>query len=119
MARLGGDGHVVVAALERLGDQPLVVTDLVGVLAVGVGGVDQVHAGVERGVDRADRLLLRRPAREGHRHGAEPDREDVGARQPAGAGVNSCHVNYFPRRVVGRNRSRVSTQDYAALIIRA
>ena len=75
VAGLGGDDHVVVAALQRLGDQPLVVADLVFVLAVGVGGVDQVHAGVERGVDRADRLLLRRAAREGHRHRAEPDRK--------------------------------------------
>ena len=31
MAGLGGDDHVVVAALQRLGDQPLVVADLVGV----------------------------------------------------------------------------------------
>ena len=109
VAGLGGDEDVVVAALQRLRDQPLVVADLVLVLAVGVGGVDQVHAGVERGVDGADRLLLRRSAGEGHRHRAEADREDLGVRQAAGFRLDSCHVNYLPgplKRQTGPNRRR-------------
>ena len=65
VARLGGDDHVVVAALQRLGDQPLVVADLVLAGAVGVGGVDQVDAGVERGVDRRGSPAPRRGGRRG------------------------------------------------------
>ena len=65
VAGLGRDEHLVVAALQRLGDQPLVVADLALVDAVRVGRVDEVDAGVERGVDGADRLLLGRSARRG------------------------------------------------------
>ena len=93
---LGGDDHVVVAALQGLGDQALVVADVVLVDGVGVGGVDQVDAGVERGVDGADRLLLGRSALEGHRHRAEADREDLDSRQPSVLGLDSCHHNRFP-----------------------
>ena len=93
VAGLGGDDDVVVAAVQRLGDQPLVVADLALVAGVGVGGVDQVDAGVERGVDRADRLLLGRPAGEGHRHRAESDGEDVPPRQLARLRFGSCHGN--------------------------
>jgi hypothetical protein len=50
--------------------------DVVGAQAVGVGRVDERHAGVERGVDRADRLLLVGPAVDRQRHGAEADRAD-------------------------------------------
>ncbi len=44
---------------ERLRDQPLVVADVPIVEAVDVGGVDQGHPGVQRGVKHADRLGLR------------------------------------------------------------
>ncbi len=96
VARLGGDEHVVAAALEGLGDQPLVVADLVLAGAVGVGGVDQGHAGVERGVDDADRLRLVGAAVERQRHPAEPDRKDLGVRQAAACRLNSCHHNHLP-----------------------
>jgi hypothetical protein len=52
------------------------VADVVGVEVVGVGGVDDRHAGVEGGVDRADRPLFVRPALDRHRHAAETDRAD-------------------------------------------
>ena len=55
MAALRGDDDVVAARpRERLGDQPLVVPDLLLAGAVGVGRVDERDPGVERGVDGAD-----------------------------------------------------------------
>ena len=83
VAALGGHDHVVAPAAQRLGDQPLVVADVVLALGVGVGGVDQLAAGVQRGVDRADRLLLRGASPQRHGHRAQPDREDVGVAEAA------------------------------------
>src|SRR5213080_3582276 len=50
---LRGEDNVVAAALEGLAD------DLLGLAgAIDVGGVDEVDAGVERGVDDPDRLVV-------------------------------------------------------------
>ena len=77
-AALGGDRHrtaVTAPARERLGDQALVVADLGLVEAVGVGGIDQRDARVERGVNDADGLRLGRPAiGDGEVHSAVADR---------------------------------------------
>ena len=87
VAALGRDDHAVAAAAQRLGDQPLVVADVVARRGVRVGGVDQGHAGVERGVDRADRLVLVGAAVERERHRAEADREDLGVAERAWSAV--------------------------------
>jgi hypothetical protein len=50
-AELGGQHHLVAAALERLADQPLV-----DVGTVDLGGVDERDAQVDGPVDGADRL---------------------------------------------------------------
>ena len=50
---LGGEDDVVAAAFEGLADDLLVLA-----LAVDVSGVDEVDAGVERGVDDPDRLVV-------------------------------------------------------------
>src|SRR5439155_2404042 len=75
---LGGGNPVVAAAFERLAD------DLFGLAGgVDVGGVDEVDAGVERGVDDADRLVVVGLAPGAEHHGAEAqlaDR-DAGASQ--------------------------------------
>jgi hypothetical protein len=76
---LRGDEDVVAVAGpggQGRGEQALVRPDVVGAQAVGVGRVDERHPGVERGVDRADRLLLVGPAVDRQRHGAEADRAD-------------------------------------------
>jgi hypothetical protein len=80
VAALGRDQHaggVAAPARQRLGDQRLVVADLVGVQVVGVGRIDQGHAGVERGVDRPDRAVGVGPSLDGHRHAAESDGADL------------------------------------------
>lgn len=52
-ADLGGQHDVVAAAIERLAD------DLLGLAGgVDVGGVDEVDAGVEGGVDDADGVVV-------------------------------------------------------------
>jgi hypothetical protein len=74
------DQHVrgVAAVLgHRAGDQGLVVTDLVGVPVIGVRGVDQRDAGLQRGVDGRDRTLLVGAPLDGHRHTAQTDRSDL------------------------------------------
>ena len=64
VAALGRDEHaggVAAVALQGLGDEQLVVADLVSRgQVVGVGRVDEGDAGVEGGVDRGDRPLARR-----------------------------------------------------------
>ena len=77
---LGGQDDVVAAALQRLAD------DLLGLPAgVDVGGVDEVDAGVERGVDDADRLVVVRvaPGAEHHRPEAHLADRDAGATEQA------------------------------------
>jgi hypothetical protein len=81
---LGGHQHAVAAPVQGPGDQPLVVADVVLVPRVRVGGVDQVHARVDRRVDRAHGALLRRAGGERHRHRTEADREHVGAAKLSG-----------------------------------
>ena len=57
----GGDqdvGGVRAIRGQRLGDQPFVVADAVGVRCIRIGGVDEGDALLERGVDRGDRLGL-------------------------------------------------------------
>src|SRR5690606_32954720 len=67
-------GGVAAVRGERLGDERLVVADLVGVEVVGVGGVDEGDAGVQGGVDGRHRAGAVRATLDGHRHAAEPDR---------------------------------------------
>jgi hypothetical protein len=60
------------ARAQRLADQELVVAH-----PVEVAGVEQRHAGVERGADRRDALrILDRRVGAGHAHAAQPDRGD-------------------------------------------
>ena len=108
VAALGGDEHAVAAAAQRLGDQPLVVADVAIVARVRVRGVDQVHAGVQRRVDRADRPVLVGPALERERHPAESDREDLGVAERAcvlGRGHPCClpEAHVFGRDVVAQS----------------
>jgi hypothetical protein len=80
VAALGGDqdvGRVAAEARDRARDERLVVPEVGVVPGVGVGGVDQRDAGLQRRVDGGDRLLLVRPARERHRHTAEADGTDL------------------------------------------
>jgi hypothetical protein len=75
---LGGEHHVLAAALEGLAD------DLLGLAGgVDVGGVDEVDPGVERGVDDADRLVVvgLTPGAEHHRAEAQLADRDAGASQ--------------------------------------
>jgi len=78
-APLGGDEDVVAPALQGLGDQALAVADVAVVARIGVGGVDEVDARVEGGVDRAYRLLLVGTAIQRHGHLAQADGIDVDA----------------------------------------
>ena len=101
VAALGGDEHAVAAAAQRLGDQPLVVADLVPSQAVRVGGVDQVHAGVERRVDRADRPVLvgaAARARAASRRGRSGR-----PRRRRACGSGSCRRPYPKRTSSGRH----------------
>ena len=90
-AALGGDDDVVAAALEGLGDQALAVADVAVVARVRVGGVDEADAGVERGVDGADRALLVGTPVERHGHLAQADRMDVDSGEGAGQGRRGSH----------------------------
>src|SRR6185369_792910 len=76
-AALGGDDGAVAAAFERLADQPLGAPQ-----AVGRSGVDQVAAGVERGLDRADRgsVVAATPHPAAHGPGAQADGRALDAR---------------------------------------
>jgi hypothetical protein len=79
-AALRGDQdlrRVPVPPRQGLGDQDLVVADLVGVDVVGVGGVDQRHAGVQRGQDRGGRPFAVRTPLDRHRHATEADGADL------------------------------------------
>ena len=52
------------------------MADLVGVAVVRIGSVDQVHADVERSMDRGDGAGFIRSSLDRHRHAAEPDLAD-------------------------------------------
>ena len=73
---LGGDLHLVAAALDGLADDFFAVEG-----AVDLGGVDVGDAEVEGAVDGADRLVVVETAAgrvgAGHGHGAEPDAGDL------------------------------------------
>ncbi len=79
VATLGGEHHVLAHAelVEQPGDQPLVLTLRVRPLLVprpvGVGGVEERDAGVERGADRVGELLARLGAGLVEGHEAEAD----------------------------------------------
>ena len=78
---LGGQYHVVAPAGERLGH------DLLGLARrVHVGGVDEVHARVERGVDDADAVVVVgvAPGPEHHRPEAEMADLDAGVNRACG-----------------------------------
>ena len=83
MAALGGQEHLVAHAelVEERGDQPLVVALRAGALlvagAVGVGGVEEGHARVERRGDGVEELLARLRAGLVEGHQAEPDGADL------------------------------------------
>ncbi len=102
-ADLGGQHDLVATARDGPADQ------LLGhPVAVGVGGVDQVDAPVEGGVDDGH-ALVGVGARGGEGHGAEPEGRDLG---PAGAetttgegGVRShARLRYSPTSTSGSRR---------------
>jgi len=72
------------ASLKRLGDQALVVTHLVGVQVVGVGGVDQRHAGVQGRVDGGERAVAVGTALDRHGHAAQADCRNLDIADAAG-----------------------------------
>ena len=89
-ADLGGQHRTLaVAAGQRPADQ-----FLVGVRPVGVGGVDQRHAEVERLVDDGDRdgVVTRgfHVIGEGHPHAAQADDADLGAGAAERGGPHAC-----------------------------
>ena len=98
---LGRQDDVVAAALERLAD------DLLGLAGgVDVGGVDEVDAGVERGVDDADRVVVVgvAPGAEHHRAEAELRDLDAGASERAvvhGSGLRDVAAEGLERDAVG------------------
>ena len=88
-ATLGGHDEVLAPAApgrERRRNQPLVVAQIGVVEAVDVGGVEEGHPRVERGVKDPDTLCFGRTAFDGKMHPAVPDRRDGGrggAQRPA------------------------------------
>ena len=78
-------GPVAAGAGERLADEELVLAH-----RIEVARVDEVHAALERGVDRGDALRLVAAAVQAagaHAHAAERDRKHLGAR---GAELGRC-----------------------------
>jgi hypothetical protein len=69
-------GGVAAVGRQRLGDEQFVVPGVGGVEVVGVGRVDQGHAGVEGGVHGRDRTLPVGAALDGQGHAAQADRAD-------------------------------------------
>ena len=74
-SRFRADVNIIAIANDR-GDEALVVADVVVVEAVDVGGVDEVHAGVDHRLNDAPSLLFRRTPLNGERHSAEADFPD-------------------------------------------
>ena len=75
-AAFGGDQDaraIAAPCRERAGDEPFVVTGLVCIPAVRVGGVEEGDAGVERGVQHLDRARLVPIALGGKAHAAHAD----------------------------------------------
>ena len=75
-AALGGDpNRRPVACPRRQGacDEPFVVTGLAVVQAIGVRGVEEVDAGVERGVQHCDRAVVVSFVLGGEAHAADSD----------------------------------------------
>ena len=93
-AELGGHHHVLTALAERPAEQLLARAD-----AVGVRGVEERDAGVQRGIDHPLGLLGVDPGAE--RVGAEPD---GGHHQPAGPEGAVGHVAHVPSQPSGGNR---------------
>jgi hypothetical protein len=58
---------------ERAGDEPFVVTDIVCIAAVRVGGVEESDAGVKGGMQYLDRAGFVPIGRGGKAHAAHPD----------------------------------------------
>ena len=75
LAELGGDDGVVAPPLDRLGDQFLVLA-----VGIGVRGIEQVDADIERTLDGGDgaRIVVLAVA-DRHAHAAEPDGRDLQA----------------------------------------
>ena len=85
-AELGGEHDVVAASFQSLAD------DVLGV-AVGVGGVDEVDAGVKRLVDDAGRVLGGIAHGGGEHQGAQGVGADLDAGPAEGAvlhGISPC-----------------------------
>ena len=99
MAELRRENHLVAAALQRLAHEGLGQS---GVLAVDVGGVEERHAGVDRGVEHLagaveglgagarSAEVVAAEANGGDEQSGRPDaalgnREEVHPRYPAGA----------------------------------
>jgi hypothetical protein len=88
---LGGQHDVVAAALERLADDLL---RLAG--RVDVGGVDEVDAGVQRGVDDADGVVVVGVAPGAEHHRAQAELADRDARAPQESIVHESHGTADP-----------------------
>ncbi len=96
MAALGRQQHLLAHAelVEQTGDQSLVGALRLGAVVpgtVGVSGVEEGHAGVERCLHRVEQLLagLRTALVEGHQ--AEPDRAHLDASDGVVADVSCLH----------------------------
>ena len=96
---------VTVPGPERAGDQPLVVPQLAVVEALGVRGVDERDAGIERGVNGADSLLLRRPVGDGKMHPAVADRSDLGCVGSQTTLLHQCRARCSRRKATSWSRT--------------
>ena len=73
VAELRGEHHAVAPSAQRLAEQRLVVAP-----AIHVGGIQKVHAEVERALNHTDGLrVVARAVRARHRHASEADRADL------------------------------------------
>src|SRR5215207_5117064 len=105
VAALGGDDQVIRVRVQRLGDQTL--GDLG---AVGIGGIDEVHAQLHRPPEHAVSLLgipgLTPDARPGQSHGAETQtvhaqvaaQSERAGRRRVRSGISVGHASSFPGR---------------------
>ena len=113
VAALGGQQHAVAHAqlVEQSGDQPLVLALGAGALlvagSVGVGGVEERDAGVERRPHGVGELLAGLGAGLVEGHQAEPDRADLDASDVVVADLSCLHSLVVPHdqiRKPGRRR---------------
>src|SRR6185312_14214309 len=94
-AELGGQDHLVAFALEEAADQLLVVA-----MAIGVGGVEEIDAGGERGFQGRQRFrIVPWPIELGHAHAAETER---GYRKAAAAERAVLHETLLGREMMRR-----------------